>query len=93
MYLLTIPARHSALHMISMLVPKKAGYCTQWKLSLCEGLQNDHVLSLARVAVVERGPLKGREQEWNISRKELRELVSHDVGTHSDCCFDHVSKN
>ena len=25
--------------------------------------------------MVERGPLKGREQEWNISRKELAELV------------------
>ena len=29
-----------------------------------------------RVAVVERGPLQGRQQEWNISRKELQELVS-----------------
>ena len=28
-----------------------------------------------KVAVVERGPLKGRAQEWNISRKELYELV------------------
>ena len=28
-----------------------------------------------RVAVVERGPLRGREQEWNLSRKELYELV------------------
>ncbi|KAK2377399.1 receptor protein EIX2 [Trifolium repens] len=28
-----------------------------------------------RVAVVERNVLKGREQEWNISRKELLELV------------------
>ncbi len=28
-----------------------------------------------RVAVVERGHLRGREQEWNISRKELYELV------------------
>jgi hypothetical protein len=28
-----------------------------------------------RVAVVERGPLAGRAQEWNISRKELEELV------------------
>jgi hypothetical protein len=33
-----------------------------------------------RVAVVERGPLRGRAQEWNISRKELRELVSARVG-------------
>lgn len=28
-----------------------------------------------RVAVVERGPLRGRAQEWNISRKEIAELV------------------
>ncbi|XP_024033030.1 uncharacterized protein LOC21387584 isoform X1 [Morus notabilis] len=28
-----------------------------------------------RVAIVERNILKGREQEWNISRKELLELV------------------
>ena len=28
-----------------------------------------------RVALVERGPLQGRQQEWNISRKELQELV------------------
>ncbi|MCI07039.1 lycopene beta/epsilon cyclase, partial [Trifolium medium] len=28
-----------------------------------------------RVAVAERNVLKGREQEWNISRKELMELV------------------
>lgn len=28
-----------------------------------------------QVAVVERGPLRGREQEWNLSRKELYELV------------------
>ena len=28
-----------------------------------------------RVVVVERGPLKGRDQEWNISRPELETLV------------------
>lgn len=28
-----------------------------------------------KVAVLERGPLLGRSQEWNISRKELKELV------------------
>lgn len=32
-------------------------------------------MSVRSVAVMERGPLKGREQEWNISRKELMELV------------------
>lgn len=34
---------------------------------------------MCRVAVVERAEVKGREQEWNISRKELKELVSHRV--------------
>jgi len=34
-----------------------------------------NVEAVCSVAVVERGPLKGREQEWNISRKELNELV------------------
>ncbi|MEM6427542.1 MAG: FAD-binding oxidoreductase, partial [Cyanobacteria bacterium P01_D01_bin.128] len=28
-----------------------------------------------RVALIERGQLRGRDQEWNISRKELTELV------------------
>lgn len=38
--------------------------------------QDAHAQAACSVAVVERGPLKGREQEWNISRKELNELVS-----------------
>ena len=32
-----------------------------------------------KTAVVERGALRGRDQEWNISRKELMELVELDV--------------
>jgi lycopene cyclase CruP len=36
-----------------------------------------------RVAVVERAELRGRSQEWNISRKELEEL--REVSTHADC--------
>ncbi len=32
-----------------------------------------------KVCVVERGPLQGRAQEWNISRKELMELVAQGV--------------
>lgn len=32
-----------------------------------------------RVAVVERGPLVGRTQEWNISRDELQALVANSV--------------
>ncbi|GFR42284.1 hypothetical protein Agub_g3182, partial [Astrephomene gubernaculifera] len=37
-----------------------------------------------RVAVVERGPLRGREQEWNISRKELLELEHVGVATREE---------
>lgn len=37
-----------------------------------------------RVAVVERSYLKGREQEWNISRKEFNELVHAGVLTHDE---------
>ena len=43
-----------------------------------------------RVAVVERGPLKGREQEWNISRKELIELVRHIQPACTPACDGHV---
>ncbi len=34
-----------------------------------------------RVAVMERGPLRGREQEWNISRRELQTLVNLELLT------------
>ncbi|KAD6794430.1 hypothetical protein E3N88_05326 [Mikania micrantha] len=37
-----------------------------------------------RVGVVERNLLKGREQEWNISRKELMELVEVGILTEDD---------
>lgn len=37
-----------------------------------------------RVGVVERNLLKGREQEWNISRKELLELVEVGILTEDD---------
>ncbi|XP_058220370.1 uncharacterized protein LOC131330713 isoform X2 [Rhododendron vialii] len=37
-----------------------------------------------RVGIVERGLLKGREQEWNISRKELLELVEVGIITEDD---------
>lgn len=37
-----------------------------------------------RVAVLERGPLRGRAQEWNISRAELEELVHHGVLSKED---------
>ncbi|WMV12303.1 hypothetical protein MTR67_005688 [Solanum verrucosum] len=37
-----------------------------------------------RVGVVEKNVLKGREQEWNISRKELLELVEVGVLTEDD---------
>ena len=34
-----------------------------------------------RVALMERGILRGREQEWNISRKELEVLLELDLLT------------
>ncbi|XP_022859436.1 uncharacterized protein LOC111380178 [Olea europaea var. sylvestris] len=41
-----------------------------------------------RVGIVERTILKGREQEWNISRKELLELV--EVGILAEDDIDHA---
>jgi lycopene cyclase CruP len=37
-----------------------------------------------RVAVLERGILRGREQEWNISRQELQVLVELDLLTEAE---------
>ncbi|GIL49896.1 hypothetical protein Vafri_6207 [Volvox africanus] len=37
-----------------------------------------------RVVVLERGPLRGRAQEWNISRKELLELEHVGVATREE---------
>ncbi|XP_078439732.1 lycopene beta/epsilon cyclase protein [Wolffia australiana] len=44
-----------------------------------------------KVGVVEKNILKGREQEWNISRKELMELVHVDVLSEED--IDHVTSS
>ncbi|KZV34438.1 hypothetical protein F511_23412 [Dorcoceras hygrometricum] len=41
-----------------------------------------------RVGIVEKAALQGREQEWNISRKELLELVEVGILTEDD--IDHV---
>ncbi len=41
-----------------------------------------------RVAVVERGALRGREQEWNISRRELMELVRACLGACNALAMD-----
>ena len=38
-----------------------------------------------RVVVIERGPLRGRDQEWNISRPELESLVALGVLTQAQC--------
>ena len=38
-----------------------------------------------KVAVVERNALAGRDQEWNLSRKELAELVAEGVLTAEEC--------
>lgn len=44
-----------------------------------------------RVGIVERAILKGREQEWNISRKELLELV--EVGILAEDDINHVTSS
>lgn len=50
-----------------------------------------------RVAVVEQGVLRGREQEWNISRKEMHELVEVSIcmglhgGMHAALASQHAS--
>ena len=36
------------------------------------------------MAVVERGPLKGRDQEWNLSQKELNELTEQGLLSSSE---------
>ena len=62
--------RHPVQHTVNGKVHDTTSICT---LLLC-----------CRVVVVERGPLQGRQQEWNISRKELQELVSNKPCTNSD---------
>jgi len=37
-----------------------------------------------KVALIEKGPLRGREQDWNVSRKELQELVKAGVITQDE---------
>ncbi|CAI9774483.1 unnamed protein product [Fraxinus pennsylvanica] len=44
-----------------------------------------------RVGIVEKAILKGREQEWNISRKELLELV--EVGILAEDDINHVTSS
>lgn len=55
------------------------GEC-EWDAAICGGTLGillGAALARAnwRVVLIERGQLKGREQEWNISREELRSLV------------------
>ena len=38
-----------------------------------------------KVAVLERGPLRGRAQDWNLSRAELEALVREGVMTAEEC--------
>jgi len=38
----------------------------------------------AKVCVIERGPLAGRDQEWNVSRKEIEELATLGVLSKED---------
>lgn len=55
-----------------------AAVCSSWRAGGCCDPPSFTLVLLSaglRVAVVERGPLAGRAQEWNVSLKELQELV------------------
>ncbi|KAI7837968.1 hypothetical protein COHA_008271 [Chlorella ohadii] len=59
---------------------QKLGAAPEYDVVVCGGtlgifLACSLQLRGLRVAVVERGPLAGRAQEWNISKKEMEELV------------------
>jgi lycopene cyclase CruP len=61
----------------------------QWDVVICGGTLGIVIgAALAqqgwRVALIERGPLRGREQEWNISRRELESLVRLNLLTEAE---------
>ncbi|CAI7881610.1 unnamed protein product [Closterium sp. NIES-54] len=63
-----------------------AGAASEVEVVVCGGTLGVFVaVSLAlrgqRVAIVERGTLRGRAQEWNVSRREVQELVALGVLT------------
>ncbi|KPQ39257.1 MAG: lycopene cyclase CruP [Phormidium sp. OSCR] len=65
--------------------PQPLGEC-EWDVVICGGTLGILLgASLAqrgwRVAIIERGVLKGRDQEWNISRSELQTFVELDLLT------------
>lgn len=54
---------------------------------MLHGPPYDSVFLWYSVAIIERAALQGREQEWNISRKELQELVLPDCYVYIlPCC-------
>ncbi|MGB5897430.1 MAG: FAD-dependent oxidoreductase [Geitlerinemataceae cyanobacterium] len=62
---------------------------TDWDVIVCGGTLGILIgLALVRqgwrVALVERGILRGRDQEWNISRKELEVFLELDLLTESE---------
>ncbi|MEM7772481.1 MAG: FAD-binding oxidoreductase [Cyanobacteria bacterium P01_A01_bin.37] len=59
-------------------------HAVDWDVVICGGtlgilLGTALVKQGWRVALIERGQLRGRDQEWNISRKELQVLLSLDL--------------
>ena len=68
---------------------KPLGAAAEYDAVICGGtlgifLATALQLRGARVAVLERGALRGRAQEWNVSRGELRSLVEVGVLTEKD---------
>ena len=68
----------------SALPPATADDAPLYDVAVCGGTLGVVVAAAlaargVRVAVVERGPLVGREQDWNLSQQELRALVDENV--------------
>ena len=80
---------YSVDHLVSR---NETDHLAQWKYEYYSKCMASLARRTHRVAVVERGPLQGRQQEWNISRKELQELVctctplTHECVSHRSAC-------
>jgi hypothetical protein len=66
-----------------------SGGCLDYDVTLCGGTLGIFIAQALQlqghnVAVIEAGKLMGREQEWNISMKELEELIELGVLTRED---------
>lgn len=66
-----------------------------WDVLVCGGTLGIFIgcalaLQGVRVALIERGILRGREQEWNISRHELQVFVQLGLLTDAELSLIHI---